>query len=64
MKVLELFAGEQCFSNVAKQLGYETFTSDILPLPGIDYAVDIFDFDVRVVPFVPDVIWASPDCST
>jgi|GEM_PF-4841116 len=29
MKILELFAGSQSFTNVAKELGYETFTSDI-----------------------------------
>jgi len=64
MKVLELFAGSQSFTNVAKELGYETFTSDIVDLRGIDYAIDIMNFEVNRVPFVPDIIWASPDCST
>jgi site-specific DNA-cytosine methylase len=33
-------------------------------LRALDYAVDVLDFDVSKVPFVPDVIWASPPCTT
>ena len=64
MKVLELFAGSCSFSNVAKEYGYETFTTDIKQFGQIDYVVDIFDFDIDSVPFWPDVIWASPPCTT
>lgn len=63
MNTLELFAGSRSFTKVAQERGHRTFCTDILALPGIDYAVDIFDFDPSVVPFVPDVIWASPDCA-
>lgn len=63
MKVLELFAGSCSFSNVAKELGYETFTTDIKQFGNIDYVVDIMDFDYNKVPFVPDIIWASPPCT-
>lgn len=62
--IIELFAGSQSFSNVARLKGFKTFTSDIADMPGIDYPVDILDFDVEMVPFIPDAIWASPDCST
>jgi hypothetical protein len=64
LKVLELFAGSQSFSKVAKEKGIITFSSDISDIPGIDYVIDILDFDVKKVPFIPDAIWASPDCST
>ena len=64
MKTLELFAGSQSFTNVAKSKGFATYTSDILPLLGIDYVVDIMNFNTNCVPFIPDIIWASPDCST
>ena len=64
MKVLELFAGSCSFSNVAKEFGYETFTTDYNDFDGIDYVVDILDFDIDSVPFWPDVIWASPPCTT
>lgn len=62
MKILELFAGKQSFANVARSAGHEVFTSDILALDGIDYAVPIADFDPARVPFLPDMIWASPEC--
>ena len=64
MKVLELFAGSCSFSNVAKEYGYETFTTDYNDFDGIDYVVDILDFDIDSVPFWPDIIWASPPCTT
>jgi hypothetical protein len=63
INVLDLFAGSRSFSGTADDLGHNTFSSDILPLPKIDYVVDIFEFDVNKVPFVPDLIWASPDCA-
>jgi len=33
-------------------------------LEGIDYPVNILDFDIHAVPYVPDLIWSSPDCAT
>lgn len=63
MKTLELFAGSRSFSKVANQLGHETFTSDNNQYGDIDYVVDIQDFDCGEVPFIPDVIWASPPCT-
>ena len=64
MKVLELFAGSCSFSNVAKEYGYETFTTDYNDFDGIDYVTDILDFDINRIPFWPDIIWASPPCTT
>lgn len=64
MNILELFAGSQSFSKVAKVHGFNTFTSDIQNLSGIDYVTDIMNFDVKQVPFIPDLIWCSPDCAT
>ena len=64
MKVLELFAGSCSFSNVAKKYGFETYTTDIKQYGNIDEVVDIFDFDYKNIPFKPDIIWASPPCTT
>ena len=64
MKVLELFAGSRSFSKVAEELGHETFSVDINNFKGIDYVTDILDFDINTIPFKPDVIWASPPCTT
>lgn len=63
MKVLELFAGSCSFSKIAKEMGHEVFTSDIEPFDGIDYVVDILEFDYRKLPWQPDVVWASPPCT-
>lgn len=62
--LLELFAGRQSISSVARELGWGTFTSDVNEKFNTDYTVDILDFDVKKVPFIPDVIWASPVCTT
>lgn len=64
MKVLELFAGSRSIGKVCDELGHEVFSSDWSHFVGIDYVVDINEFDVHQVPFVPDVIWASPPCTT
>jgi hypothetical protein len=63
MKVLELFAGSRSIGKAAESIGYDVFSSDINNFEGIDYAIDINSFDVTKVPFVPDIIWASPPCT-
>jgi len=63
MKLLELFAGSRSISNVAEELGFQVFSSDIEPFCLIDYVIDILEFDVLKVPFIPDIIWASPPCT-
>jgi hypothetical protein len=63
MKVLELFAGSCSFSNVAKEYGYETFTTDYNDFDDIDYVTDILQFDYNELPYKPDIIWASPPCT-
>ena len=63
MNVLELFAGSRSIGNVAEQLGMNVYSSDIEQFGGINYVVDILEFDVNNVPFKPDIIWASPPCT-
>ena len=71
MKVLELFAGSCSFSDVAKEYGHETFTVDNgLDLSTADYylkidlVADILELSIDDIPFSPDIIWASPPCTT
>jgi len=70
MNVLELFAGSRSVGKAAEELGMNVFSSDIKQFGGIDYVVDILDFDVAEVHgftknlWVPDVIWASPPCTS
>jgi len=66
MKILELFAGSRSIGKVAEQMGHDVFSIDIMPFKGIDLAVDIeslnpLELEAR---FIPDVIWASPPCTT
>lgn len=64
MRVLELFAGSRSIGKVAEQFGWEVFSVDINDFEGIDYVTDILDFDYAKLPWVPDIIWASPPCTT
>lgn len=64
MKILDLHAGSQSFSKAAREMGHETFTTDIKQWGGIDYVVDILEFGLAKLPWPPDFIWASPPCTT
>lgn len=64
MNVLELFAGSRSIGKQAEKLGMNVFSSDINNFEGINYVVNILEFDVTKVPFQPDIIWASPPCTS
>lgn len=64
MKVLELFAGSRSFSKVCEDVGWDTYTTDMESFSKIDQICDIFEFDYDKCPFEPDIIWASPPCTT
>lgn len=64
LKVLELFAGSKSFATVATSLGHTTFTSDFDDEFDTDYTVDILQFDSSVMPWQPDIVWASPPCES
>ncbi len=64
MNVLELFAGSRSVGKQAEKLGMNVFSSDLIEFEGINYPVSILDFDVNKVPFQPDIIWASPPCTS
>ena len=63
MNLLELFAGSRSVGQVGEELGFKVYSSDINEFDKINYAVNILEFDCSKVPFVPDVIWASPPCT-
>jgi len=64
MNILELFAGSRSIGKVAEELGYNVYSSDINSFDKIDYVTNILEFDCNKVPFKPDVIWASPPCTS
>ena len=64
MNVLELFAGSRSIGKVAEKLGHNVFSVDWENYDGIDLVKDISQLTKDDIPFVPDMIWASPDCTT
>ena len=64
MNVLELFAGSRSIGKVAQEYGHKVYSSDIEDFVSIDYVVDVLNFDISKVPFIPDMIWASPPCTS
>ena len=64
IKVLELFAGSRSIGKVADELGYQVFSVDVKDFKGIDLVKDIEFLTKEDIPFIPDVIWASPPCTT
>lgn len=63
-KVLELFAGSRCIGNVADKLKMQVFSVDWKAFDGINLVADIGQLTKKDVPFIPDIVWASPDCTT
>ena len=64
MKVVEFFAGSRCIGKAAEQLGHEVFSVDWTNYENIDLVIDIEWMRPSDVPFIPDVCWASFDCTT
>jgi len=64
MNILELFAGSRSIGSVADDKGFNVFSVDWEKYDGIDLSIDIGELKPEHVPFVPDMVWASPDCTT
>jgi hypothetical protein len=64
MKVLELFAGSRSVGKVAGSMGMDVFSVDVKAFENINLVQDIEFLDTEMIPFIPDVIWASPPCTT
>lgn len=68
MKLLELFAGTRSVGKAFERAGWKVWSVDWdASLPGIDESIDIETLDAEHVLEVfgrPDVVWASPDCTT
>ncbi len=64
MKILELFAGSRSIGKVAEEREHEVFSVDLKEFDGINLAIDIENLTPGMIPFKPDMIWASPPCTT
>ena len=63
-KVVEFFAGARCMGTVAESLGMEVFSIDWENYDGINLVADIGDLSTKDIPFTPDHVHASFDCTT
>ena len=64
MNVLELFAGSRSIGKVGDEMGMNVFSVDWEKYEDIDLCIDVAKLTKEDIPFTPDVIWASPDCTT
>lgn len=64
MNILELFAGSRSIGKEAEKQGHKVFSIDLKKFKDIDLAIDIEFLTPEMIPFKPDVIWASPPCTT
>ena len=66
--LLELFCGTKCISNAFKEMGWQVFTVDWESSFSPDLCADIGSLTkediIKLCGRTPDVIWASPDCTT
>lgn len=68
MKILELFCGTKSISSAFEKAGWETYTVDWEKDFNPDLQIDIGSLTkeqiIKLCGGVPDVIWASPDCTS
>jgi hypothetical protein len=64
IKVLELFAGSRSIGKEAEKLGCKVFSVDIKQFGGISLIKDIEFLTIEDLPFIPDIGWGSPMCTT
>jgi len=67
MRILELYSGTKAISKSFASHDWETLTIDNNPNLKPDICIDMLDFDISILPkewHHPDVIWASPPCTT
>jgi hypothetical protein len=63
VKMLDMFCGTKSMSNVFKEAGHDVFTIDFDSQHSPDLCIDIMDLELDMLPWKPDYIHASPDCS-
>ena len=64
IKVAEFFAGSRSVGKEAERKGMKVFSIDWQPFEGIDLVCDVEGMKTEDVPFIPDAVWGSPDCTT
>ena len=62
--LVELFAGSRSIGKEAEKQGINVFSIDWTDYENIDLVIDINELKKEDIPFVPNIVWASPDCTT
>jgi hypothetical protein len=62
--ILEVFAGSRSIGNKAEELKMNVFSVDWTPYDKINLVIDVENLQINDIPFVPDLAWFSPDCTT
>lgn len=63
-RILELFAGSRSIGKEAERQNHKVFSVDWTNYENIDLVADIGELKISDIPFTPDMVWASPDCTT
>jgi hypothetical protein len=63
VRTLDLFCGTKSFTKVAAAQGFLTYTLDNDKQHNPDICGSILDFSVNDLPYVPQILWASPPCT-
>lgn len=65
LSAIDFFAGKWSFTKVARELGLQVTSLDYDYRHKCDITMDILDFFPGDFPHIkPDIIWASPDCTS
>ena len=63
VKILDLFCGTKSLQKPCEDLGHYYFGVDIERKFNPDMVADVMNLNASEIPFIPDVIWASPPCT-
>ncbi len=64
MDTIEFFAWSNEISKYMKSIWHNTFAIDYVNYEWIDFVHNIYTIQKDDLPYIPDFIWASPDCTT
>lgn len=64
MNLVEFFAGSRSIWETAEQEWINVFSTDLYPFEWIHLAKDVREIKKEDIPFIPDIFWASPVCTT
>ena len=62
MKVLELFSGTRSIGKECDRRGWVCHSIDSDPKCEVSERANVLEWDPETLPFIPDIIWASPPC--